>query len=199
MGMGMFVQTVIESAFNSVLLILIFAMWISIIQDKKHSFFRKLTIPYTKTIMIFYISIFGYNVAQITLSVYEEIPTKTAGIIMNVSCWVYYLFGEILTLFFLEVVKANIIEKYCSGLLKYFVQILRLVQAFMCILLVATPFTDILYYFDEHNEYHRSVGYNLWSANSIVTFVFIGMVCAFCWKKIDLFLRKVIAICVFFP
>lgn len=67
------------------------------------------------------------------------------------------------------------------------------------LLLLITPFTKALYYFDIYNEYNRSWGYYLWQGITIITFLFIGAVMLLYRKKTDIFIKRIIAVAVVFP
>ena len=198
-GIGLFIETIMELSFNLVLVLMIFSMCISIREDKKHTYMRKIAIPYTKTILHFYIVALGYNIAHIVVCCYEGIETAKAAWCMKVGMFAYYLFGEIFVFLFFGVIYRRVIKKYGGRSLKLWSHILLLIQFAMLILLLLNCFTDILYYMDEHNYYNRAGGYWIWYANTILTFLYFGVLCVAYWEKIDLFLCKVIMVCVGVP
>ncbi len=100
MGLGIFVQIIMEMSFNLILLIIVLVMLIGINEDKKHSFMRKVSVPYTKTILLFYLFVLGYNVAHVVISCYEGAVTRKAVVLMQIFMFFYFWFGESLTLFF---------------------------------------------------------------------------------------------------
>jgi len=198
-GLPLFIQTIAQTSFELVLLILIFSMLVSMRQDAKHAFMRKITIPYTRETLIFYTAVFLYNLFDLFIVFFEGSISGIAHFVTHISVFCYYLTGEFLTVFFLQVVKIDIAEPLEDNSLRYAISAFQLLQIPLVILLIATPFTNILYSFDARNNYVRSAGYWIWFYVTLITFLFIGLVIVIRWKKTDGFLRKMFAVSVIAP
>ena len=110
LGLPTFVVTVVEFSFEIVLFINILSMLISVREDRKNEFIKKISIPYTAEIIIFYIAIFFYNLSNILSMVGEAYCGSHMRLLKQGAVFVYYLTGAFMTLFFLQVVKIDVAE-----------------------------------------------------------------------------------------
>ena len=62
------------------------------------------------------------------------------------------------------------------------------------LLLLITTFTGAVYRINENNEYVRSWGYYIWQTVTVITFAMIGIAVIVKWRRIKVFIRKVICI-----
>ena len=199
LGLPTFVVTIAEISFEIVLLVIIISMLASLKEDKKNEFIKKITIPYTSEIVTFYIAVFIYNLANIFSMVGESYPGDHMRLLKQTVAFVYYLSGAFMTAFFLQVIKIDIVIPAGKRLLGRLCTFFQLLQIPLLILLVLTPFTNIIYYIDEDRRYHRQIGYYPWQIITIISFLFIGIAVIMSWNKISTFFRRVIAICVIMP
>ena len=70
----------------------------------------------------------------------------------------------------------------------------QLLQVPLLILLLATPFWKVLYYFDADNHYCRSFGYRIWFYDTFAAFLVIGAVVICCYRRTDRFMKNVFVI-----
>lgn len=75
----------------------------------------------------------------------------------------------------------------------------QIMQIPCIILLIATPFTGALYYFDNMNFYHRGELFYIWHYITILSYAFIIIVCIIYHKKIDPFVNRIIFALSFIP
>lgn len=123
---------------------------------------KNITIPYTKEIFVFFIAIFFYNLSNFGVIFWEGIPDKFAGVVVRVSVFCYYLVGAFFTLFFLQVMKADVAGPLGMYRVRRLLTVFQILQVPLLVLLCATPFSGALYYFDAENYYCRSFGYLIW-------------------------------------
>ncbi len=192
MGIPLFIQAIGEMSFELVLFIIIFSMLISMEQDRKHSFMKKITIPYTKEILIFYIAIFLYNFFNLVIIFCEGAADYVSFIGIRIAVFGYFLTGAFLTAFFLQVVYMDIITPAGNGAVRKLIRVFQALELLLVILLIITPFTGFLYHFDRANHYVRAFGYPVWFYVTLVTFGFIGTIILLWYRKADIFFRKVI-------
>ncbi|MBR1741384.1 MAG: histidine kinase [Lachnospiraceae bacterium] len=195
----LFIQAVSEMSFELVLLIIIFSMLISIRQDRKHTFMKKITIPYTKEILIFYIAIFLYNLFNLVIIFCEGAVDSFSLIGIRIAVFGYFLTGAFLTTFFLQVIYMDIITSAGNRAVRKLIRFFQALELLLMILLIVTPFTGFLYHFDGANHYVRSFGYPVWFYVTLVTFGFIGTIILFWYRKADVFFRKVLLFSTLIP
>lgn len=199
MGIPLFIQAIGEISFELVLLIIIFSMLISMEQDRKHSFMKKITIPYTKEILVFYIAIFLYNFFNLVIIFCEGAVDALSFIGIRIAVFGYFLTGAFLTTFFLQVIYMDIITPSENEAVRKVIRVFQALELVLVSLLVITPFTDFLYHFDGTNHYVRSFGYPVWFYVTLVTFGFIGAIIIFWYRMADIFFRKVLLFSTLIP
>lgn len=199
MGIPLFIQAIGEMSFELVLFLIMISMIVSIKQDRKHSFMKKITIPYTKEILVFYIAIFLYNFFNLVIIFCEGDADYYSLIGIRIAVFGYFLTGAFLTTFFLQVIYMDIITPAGNGAVRKLIRFFQALELFLVILLIVTPFTGFLYYFDEANHYVRSFGYPVWFYVTLATFGFIGVVILFWYRRADSFFRKVLLFSTLIP
>ena len=193
-----FLQVAIEGWNEIFLLILISIMLIGVRRDKADELVRKVKIPLTNELILFFTATFVYNFCNIIDLCFGGMPTFVSYWCIRIGVFGYYASGEFQTLLFLQVIKKYISEK-SGNLLKKPVFAFELLQIPNILLLLLTPFTNALYYIDTNNDYNRSWGYWIWQAVTILTFVFIGVVIIAKWKNISNYLKHIIITATIFP
>ncbi len=196
-GMPVFVQIVIE-CWNSVfLLIMIFSVVLG--RHSEISSGAKTEIPMMNEILVFYIALFLYNMFDIFCCGTDGDPGEVSRMLKIVSEIGYFAMGAVQTLIFLQIIKKQIAEKNGMKKLKTAAAAVQLMQLPGLVLLAATPFTNVLYWFDERNCYHRGELYGVWYYTTILTFAFIIGVLIRCRKTTDPFVKKVLLIAALMP
>ncbi|MCR5701000.1 MAG: histidine kinase [Lachnospiraceae bacterium] len=199
MGVPVFVEILFEICFELVLLVIIFSMIVEINEDKKNSFIRKISIPFTREILIFYVAIVLYNFSNIISVCGVSYSGSFWTFLRKVGVFIYYLVGAFLTVFFLQVIKIDVVILVGKSLYAKWCTFFQLLHVPLIIMLFLTPFTGLLYYIDENKEYYRCIGYYIWQFVTLLSFLYIGFIIVANWKEISRFFRKVIAVCVVFP
>lgn len=190
-----FIQVVLESWNGVFLLIMMFSLIIGKRADRK----TNTEIPLTNELIVFYAAIFLYNIFDIFYCVFNGDASLFGRIINPISNFCYYALGAFQTLFFLQLVKKRVAEKNGLEKLKKVTFGFQLLHIPCIVLLLLTPFTKALYWFDEQNWYHRGRFYWVWHYATIISFVFITIVFIALRKKIDRFLARVIALASIIP
>ena len=193
-----FLQVAIEGWNEIFLLILISIMLIGVRRDKADELVRKVKIPLTNELILFFTATFVYNFCNIIDLCFGGMPTFASYWCIRIGVFGYYASGEFQTLLFLQVIKKYISEK-SGNLLKKTMFAFELLQIPNILLLLLTPFTNALYYIDMNNDYNRSWGYWIWQAVTILTFVFIGIVIIAKWRDISSYLKRIIITATIFP
>ena len=93
----------------------------------------------------------------------------------------------------------DIITPAGNGAVRKLIRFFQALELLLVILLIVTPFTSFLYYFDRANNYVRSLGYPVWFYVTLVTFGFIGIIILLWYRKADVFFRKVIVLSTVIP
>lgn len=199
LGVPIFVETLFEICFGIVLLVIIFSILVGINEDKKNSFIRKISIPFTKEILIFYIAIVLYNFSNVLSILGESYSGSYLTFLRKAGVFIYYLVGAFLTVFFLQVIKNDVVIPTGKTLYAKWCTFFQFLHIPLIIMLLLTPFTNLLYYIDENKAYHRCIGYYGWQFVTLLSFLYIGFIIIVSWKEISHFFRKVIAVCVVFP
>ncbi len=92
----------------------------------------------------------------------------------------------------MQLIKKHIAEKNGKKRLVAAAFAVQMLQLPALALLVITPYTGVLYSFDELNRYIRGPMFLWWHATSIISFLFIIIVYVIERKKADRFLRQII-------
>lgn len=191
-GIPLLIQIVIECWNGIFLMIMICSIIFNKILDRKDDSLGKVEIPLTNEILIFYIAIFIYNLFDI-LCVSLNGNTSKYGLYMRqISEFAYFVTGAFQTIFFLQVIKKQVAEKNGLDILKKVIFLFQLLQIPCLVLLIATPFTGVLYYLDGQNYYHRGALYGFWHYTTLISFIFIITVFIAYRKEIDRFLGQII-------
>ena len=198
-GWASFIQIVIESWNELILLLLLSTMLIGIRHDKTDELMKQVRIPMTKELVVFYAAILLYDLFDIIDILFLGMQNALTAYVVRVGVFGYYIVGGFLTLFFLQVIKKHIAETLEKERLRKIITGFQFLQIPLFVLLALTPFTGALYRINSENEYVRSWGYWLWQSVTIVTFVFIGAVIAANWRKLGGFLKKIIVTATVFP
>ena len=184
---------------NVFLIIMIFSMSMSIIQDRKHKYTRDISIPYTFDVLIFFIILFCYNFSGVLYTLNSSGSMPGNHFFAELFIFIYYVFGGMLTIFFLRFVEKNIIDIYGGKKLKYCSSVLQFGQIILYMFLIITPFSGVIYSFDQNHNYVRAEGFWGWQIYTIVSFIFIGFVVILYYKKVNQWLRQIATIAVSFP
>ena len=198
-GWASFIQIVIESWNELILLLLLSTMLIGIRHDKTDELMKQVRIPMTKELVVFYAAIFLYDLFDIIDILFMGVQNEFSGYVVNIGVFGYYTVGGLLTLFFLWVIKKHIAEALEKERLRKIFTGFQFLQIPLFVLLALTPFTGALYRINDENRYIRSWGYWLWQSVTIVAFVFIGAVIAANWRKLGGFLKKIIVTATMLP
>ncbi|MBQ9604710.1 MAG: histidine kinase [Firmicutes bacterium] len=194
-GVPVFIQTVLESWNGVFLLIILFSLIIGRKADRE----TNTEIPLTNKLITFYAAIFLYNIFDIFYCLQNGSTSLWGKILNPVSNFFYFAVGAFLTLYFLQLVKKQVAEK--NGLIKlqkaaFTVQLLHIP---CLVLLVLTPFTKALYWFDENNYYHRGTFYWVWHCATMISFIFIAVVSIVLYKRIERFTARIISVSAIIP
>ncbi len=191
-GLLYFIQIIIESWNEIFLLMMVASMFISVKHDKESNFTRNAAIPFTYEILVFYIIVVFYNLADVISVTYDTIGGEEGYAISRMATFFYYLCGAEFTIFFLYVVKKHITSKFGMKRMENLIIFMEMLQGLCIFLLILTPFTNVIYYYDENNIYHRSpVGYWIWYGSTCLAFAVIFICLVLTWKKIDKFIRSI--------
>ncbi len=173
------------------LLIMIFSLAVSMIQDKNHKYHKNISIPYTSAILQFYVLIFFYNLFNVLLFVFDGESGQTNYIILQICAFIFYIFAGGLTLLFLSFFKKNVVIEYGGRIFKNLATLLQCGQIVLYVVLIITPFTGFIYYYDESNVYQRGIGAWIWQGFTIVSFLFIGILIIYYYRRMNDFLRDI--------
>lgn len=198
-GIPMFIQIIIESWNELILLILIITMLIGTQHHKIDAAKPIEPAPMKGEIVTFYHAAFLYNLCDIMDIAFGGMPMAFSYWCIRIGVFVYYAVGGFQTLFFLQVLKKHIAVKQDNIIMKNAISVFQILQIPLFLLLLVTPFTGALYQIDPANNYSRSWGYLIWQSMTIITFVFIAVVILACWRKTDRFLKKIIITAVSLP
>ncbi len=185
-----FVQMTIE-CWNAVFLLIMIVMMIIRKQPDKIGKAYNVKVALTNEILVFYIAVLLYDLFDIIWDAYYGDTSETGFMVCAVAAFGYFIVGAFQTLFFLQLVKTQVAVKNGMKLLKKLTLAVQFLHIPGIILLIATPFTGALYYFDELNHYNRGAFYSVWYYVTIVSFVYIIVVIFFTRKKIDRFFLQI--------
>ena len=193
-GLPLFVQAVMLFYDDIFLLIMIVTMCFGIKKDREHHFVKKIAVPYTEELLVFFIANFFYNLADIGIIYFMNSISAQAYYGVRFSTMVYYFVGAFLTMFVLEMVRRQIVkgpqDKVVNGILRF----TQFLQVLLLVLLVITPFYECLYYFDDHNIYRRSWGYDIWYGVTTASFILMGILLLVFFKRTDSFFRQILLV-----
>ena len=193
------IRVIIESWNELFLIILIAAMQVSKNTNASDEHKKKIKIPLTHELLIFFSASFVYSLCNIITALLYDVNSPVLHLVVTVSVFMYYVTGSFQTLFFLQVIKIHIAHKLSNDKLKKAITAFQLLQIPLYILLLITPFTNAIYKLSDNNLYQRSWGFYIWQGATIITFVFIGVIIISKWKNIDSFLKKIIVTASVFP
>lgn len=199
LGATKFLQVALEGWNEVFLLILIAVMMIGIRHDKTDELVKRVKIPLTNELILFFAAIFIYNLSNMISLCVTGVTTTTARCFNQICVFGYYAAGGFQTLLFLQVIRNYVVEMQESPRLHRTVFVFQLLQIPLFLLLLVTPFTHALYYLDAHNVYQRSWGYWVWQAVTVLTFVFAGIVMIVKWHCISGFLKRIITVATVLP
>ena len=188
-GILSFIQMIIECWNGIFLLIMIVIMLISR-QPTETSKAYNVKIPLTNEILIFFTAIFFYNLFDIVGSFIYGDTSETGFMIYAGAVFCYYATGAFQTLFFLQLTKEQIAKKNGKKLLKHLTSAVQCLHIPCILLLIATPFTKALYWFDQFNHYVRGELYGVWYYTTIVSFVYIIAVTVIFHREADPFFNQ---------
>lgn len=171
-------------------------MSISILLGRRNN---RTKVPLTTEIVIFYAAAFMYNLFSIFNLPWDGNTSAVAVVGLKISIFGYFAAGAFQTLFFLQLLKNQVAEKIGSKPLKNTILGVQLLHVFCLILLCITPFTNVLYWFDEQNVYQRGPLYYVWNIATILAFVFIILVAAVYRKKFDKLLIRIVSVATVIP
>ena len=190
-GIPNFIQIVIELWSEVFLLLMIFSFGINLklSKDKPQKF---MDVPYTKEITVFYCAILLYNLCNAVGIAADGNPSPLCVRAAQISDFLYYALGAFQTLFFLQLIKQHIALKNGNRRLARTAFGMQLLHVPLLMLLVTTPYSGLLYYFNNENLYCRGRLFFLWNGITIVSFAFILAVYVAEHERTDQFLRQII-------
>ena len=156
-------------------------------------------VPLTTEILIFYAALFMYNLF-FAFNLTMEGDTGAFSVVgLRIGIFGYFAAGAFQTLFFLQMLKKQVAEKIGSRPLKNTILSVQLIHVICLILLVITPFTNALYWFDEQNNYQRGPLFFVWNIATILSFVFIISVTVYCRRRIDKQFIRIVSVATVIP
>ena len=199
-GLSEFIQILVQIWNCLYLVIMIFLIFKEIKRSKTHYPMEKISVPFTKELLIFYIVILFYNLFNIICSMCSGNTSPAAYWAKRICEFAYFASGAFLTAFMLEVLKRNTAVKLGNGGLKRIITGFQLLQAVNMALLIINQFAGVLYRFDARNYYYRIYpGYGIWYFTTTLSFVFAVIVVAVYWKRLNSFIRQVVMVSVTVP
>ena len=193
------IRIIIEAWNEIFLLLLITIMLLGARKDKNDELLSQIDIPMTRELIGFFALVFFYNLADNLSLCFGGFTTPFARLMMEGGVFVYYLMGAMLTAYFLQVIKIHIAKKNNDIRLARIITGYQLLSVPALILLIATPFADILYSFTEDNLYQREWGFYLWQGFTLGIFLFAGLLIFIYRRQADPFFKRIIAVAVVFP
>ncbi len=193
-GIPIFIQIILECWNEFFLLIMLFTLLISRHRDKSNLLTSKTEIPYTSEIILFFISVFLYNLFDIVCVSLIGNPLPPLIIVRYIAEIGYCTIGILQTIFLLYMVKTYVVKKASLSRAEKLLTSLQIIQVLFIPFLYTTPFTKLIFYIDDMNNYYRSWAYYLWFLSSIISFVVSIFLTFIFRKKEDKFFMKVILI-----
>jgi sensor histidine kinase YesM len=167
--------------------------------DRLDSNEDRMKVPLTTEIVIFYSATFFYNLCSVFNRIFEGDVSTPAVIGQRISMFCYFLAGAFQTLFFLQLLKDQVAERIGSKPLKYAILGVQLLHVICLFLLLITPFTNVLYRFDEQNIYRRGPLFFVWNAATIIAFIFIVAVTVAYREKMEKLLIQIVSVATVIP
>ncbi|MBQ3842368.1 MAG: histidine kinase [Ruminiclostridium sp.] len=189
-GIPSFMLLTIE-CWNAVFLLIMIVMMIIRSHPDKIGEAYDVKVPLTNEILVFYIAVFLYDLFDIFCTASSGDTSDKGFMMFAASAFCYFTVGAFQTLFFLQLIKTQVAAKNGMNWLKHLTTAVQCLHIPCVILLIATPFTGALYYFDEYNHYNRGVLYGVWYFATIISFVFIIAVIFLTRKIIDRFFLRI--------
>ncbi len=194
-----FVQVIIESWNELLLLTMVFIISIGVSRDRRNELIGRSNIPMTSELLVFFVAVLFYDLSDMLFTIFQDTDTRYSSLILNISMYIYYVSGGFQTLFFLHVVKKNIAESGGDNRLKKMIIGFQALQIPCFLLLAITPLTGAIYHFNDENVYVRSWGFIVWQGVTIITFVFIGAVVILKWKSTESVVKQIILTATILP
>ena len=198
-GVSALIQIVIMIWNDVFLLIMAVSMLLGMRSDRTDKSKDRVKVPLTTEIVIFYAAAFMYNLFSIFNLPWDGNTSAVAVVGLKFSIFGYFAAGAFQTLLFLQLLRNQVAEKIGRKPLEYAILGVQLLHVFCLILLIITPFTNALYWFDEQNVYQRGPLYFVWNVATILAFVFIIVVAAVYHKKLDMLLIQVVSVATVIP
>lgn len=187
LGMLHVIQISIEAWNGIFLLIMVFSM----IYDRKHG---KAFIPASVDIIIFYLSIFLYNLLDIFCLVTDGDTSGAGFFIRRAAEFGYCFVGMFHPVFVLYMFKKHVAAPNGLTSLSKAITFFQLLQLPGLVMLILTPSTGALYYFDAKNIYHRGPLYVIWALMTLIAIAFLFVAILLYRKKTDKFVFRVVLI-----
>ncbi|MCR4645309.1 MAG: histidine kinase [Oscillospiraceae bacterium] len=198
-GLPKFMHVTVDCWNELIILLLLFVMVFGIQQDKEDEQRRQVKIPMTGDLIIYFLAVLLYNLCDIVIITSLGKPGSASHILLIAFMFCYYLIGWGQVVFFLQVIKDEIAEALGKIRLKRFITIVQFCQIPLLILLLITPFTDIMYNINSQNLYTRSPGYYIWQITTIITFIIILVIVIAQWRNISTFHKNIFITAAIFP
>ena len=198
-GLPVLMQIIVECWNEIFLLLLISVMIFGIRRDRSDELLKQVSIPFTKELIAFFSAVLIYNITDTATLIFGGLESTAAYYTMRIGIFIYYLTGAFLTVFLLRVVKEHIVRDDGSAALQRLLTGLQLLVIPNVILLLLTPFFNVIYSFDDMNRYVREWGYYIWQIITLLAFLFIGITVARYWKRIDRFTKQIVVTAAFIP
>ena len=186
------IQIVLECWNECFLMLLIGVMIFGIRRDRSDELLKQVSIPLTKELIVFFSAVLMYNAVDIPTLICNGLISSAAYYVMRMGIFIYYLTGAFLSVFFLQVVKDHIVRKAGRPVLEKVITGFQLLEIPNLILLLLTPFANVIYSFDSTNSYVREWGYYVWQTITLLSFLAIIVVTAVNLKRTDRFIRNTV-------
>ena len=198
-GVLNFVQIVVE-CLNEVFISLILLMLLIGIQSYKGKpYFVKTRISLSKHFVVFYITILLYGIFEILIHLFNGDTTLLGRTALQVSLFCSYLIGGFHNTFLLQAFKKYLAERMNMPALKKAIMFFQVLQMFLALVVLFSPFKNIFYQINDKNEFAYLWGNFLWHGIALGTFLFIGLVILFNWKEMNPASRMIIIVIDVFP
>ena len=191
-GVPLLIQTALSIWSSVFLIVIILSLALDLRRRKNYVAADNYETPFTKEILIFFIAVFFYNACDTVICLFMGIPSRFCVVLNYVMCIGYFAVGAFQELLFLQVIKNNVAEVNGMTGLKRSTLVFQLLHIPALVLLAVTPFTRLLFYFDDHSVYYRGVLFPIWYFTTILSFVFILAVLIIYRQKIDKFILRVL-------
>lgn len=184
---------IVYNLMNAVFLIMMFVViTIDKSRDKKKALIKKAEIPMSDEIVLFYAALFFYNLFYTIIRLFNGSPVPALSTAAHASAFFYDVVGGLQLLLYLHVIDKYIAKKTENARLHNLVTFFRVVQGLNYVLLAMTPFTGVIFYFNEENQIIHSFGYYIWQGSTALALAFFAGVCIVERKKADPFIIRVV-------